>query len=324
MVCLALQFGLQPLFTKACIHENAHKPSLVLLCEIMKMFLALILLFLDPTCKKVLEKWSLRETFSKAGVPAAVYAFQNVCIQVSYQNTDPLTFNLLNQLKIVFTAIMVYVLLGKTQTGQQIIALFLLLVVGVVLCLPEGVLTGDIESSFAAIQGKNDFMYGIVPCLVASICSGFASAYSQMVMSGKGQRNAYLFSAELSFCSGLFLLAGNIYTSIINGNNGGSSSLSFSNFINISSLGSLALIPLMTNASGGIFVGQVTKHAGSVRKVFCVVAGIIVTAIARTLYYADPVDVKIYVAMPIVLVSLIMYNNATTNSKISPTKPKTD
>jgi UDP-sugar transporter A1/2/3 len=233
MVCLALQFGLQPLFTKACIHENAHKPSLVLLCEIMKMFLALILLFLDPTCKKVLEKWSLRETFSKAGVPAAVYAFQNVCIQVSYQNTDPLTFNLLNQLKIVFTAIMVYVLLGKTQTGQQIIALFLLLVVGVVLCLPEGVLTGDIESSFAAIQGKNDFMYGIVPCLVASICSGFASAYSQMVMSGKGQRNAYLFSAELSFCSGLFLLAGNIYTSIINGNNGGSSSLKFSNFINI-------------------------------------------------------------------------------------------
>ena len=31
------------------------------------------------------------------------------------------------------------------------------------------------------------------------------------------------------------------------------------------------LIPLLTNACGGIFVGQVTKHAGSVRKIFCVV-----------------------------------------------------
>ena len=47
MLCLALQFGLQPLFTQTCIDKNAHKPTLVLLCEIIKCIFAIILLFVD-------------------------------------------------------------------------------------------------------------------------------------------------------------------------------------------------------------------------------------------------------------------------------------
>ena len=42
MLCLALQFGLQPLFTQTCIDKNAHKPTLVLLCEIIKCIFAII------------------------------------------------------------------------------------------------------------------------------------------------------------------------------------------------------------------------------------------------------------------------------------------
>ena len=68
------------------------------------------------------------------------------------------------------------------------------------------------------------------------------------------------------------------------------------------------LIPLLTNASGGIFVGQVTKHAGSVRKIFCVVCGIITTAIGKFLYFNKPLTSDVYVAMPLVFVSLYLYN----------------
>jgi len=37
------------------------------------------------------------------------------------------------------------------------------------------------------------------------------------------------------------------------------------------------LLPIMTNACGGIIVGQVTKHAGSVRKGFALILGIVFT-----------------------------------------------
>ena len=118
MLCLALQFGLQPMFTQACIDKDAHKPTLVLLCEVLKCFFAILLLYTDggQSGKAARNKWSYVEALKCAGVPAAVYAFQNVCIQMAYQNMDPIVFNLLNQTKIVFTSIMVYVLLGKKQT----------------------------------------------------------------------------------------------------------------------------------------------------------------------------------------------------------------
>ena len=132
-------------------------------------------------------------------------------------------------------------------------------------------------------------MYGIVPCFAACVCSGFASAYSQMVMSGKAKRHAYLFSAELSLLSALVLLITNVVTlnfSTVAESTVGQSTWSY--VLNLEGMTLYVLIPLLTNASGGIFVGLVTKHAGSVRKIFCVVCGIITTAISKFLYFNKP------------------------------------
>ena len=121
MLCLSLQFGLQPLFTQTCIEKGSHKPTLVLLCEVLKCIFAITLLYVDggASGKEAMRRWSYKDALQCAGIPAAVYAFQNICIQMAYQNMDPILFNLLNQTKIVFTAIMVYVLMGKKQTFGQ-------------------------------------------------------------------------------------------------------------------------------------------------------------------------------------------------------------
>eukprot|EP00945_MAST-04E_sp_MAST-4E-sp1_P003473 g3473.t1 len=310
MVCLALQFGCQPLSTKAFVDPGAHKPTLVLLCEVLKAIFAIVLFCVDGDAtarRRALKNWSLLQTVTFAGVPAAVYAFQNIMIQIAYQNTDPLLFNLLNQTKIVFTAAMVYVLMGKTQSFGQCVALAMLVAVGVLLSLPED------ATDLLKVGTGNDFMNGIVPCLVACVCSGFASAYSQKVMSGTTKRNAYLFSAELSVCSSLVLVASNSYS--LFGRGGGAGFASSFNFLDLRGLTMMTLIPLVTNASGGIFVGQVTKHAGSVRKVFCVVGGIFTTAIVRLLLFDDPVNPKIFACIPVVLFSLILYNRSATRQK---------
>ena len=43
----------------------------------------------------------------------ARYAFQNIMLQIAYANMDGLTFNLLNQTKILFTAVCLYLVVGN-------------------------------------------------------------------------------------------------------------------------------------------------------------------------------------------------------------------
>jgi len=325
MLCLALQFGLQPLFTQTCIDKNAHKPTLVLLCEIIKCIFAIILLFVDggSSGKAAIQQWSYIDALKCAGVPAAIYAFQNVCIQMAYQNMDPIIFNLLNQTKIVFTAIMVYVLLGKKQTFGQCIALLMLMITGVLLSIPK-----DDNNNVNNVE--NDFLYGIVPCLLACMCSGFASAYSQMIMSGQTKRNSYLFSAELSFISAMILFVTNLI--MLNTSSPLTTTTSTTSFIfiftssivNLNGMTLYVMIPLLTNACGGIFVGQVTKHAGSVRKIFCVVCGIIMTAVSKYFYFNKPITNDVYVAMPLVFISLYIYNASVNKQKKDLKKKKDD
>ena len=52
-------------------------------------------------------------------MPAVVYSIQNVAIQVGYQHTSGMLFNLLNQTKTIFTAVMIYVLIGTRPSPRQ-------------------------------------------------------------------------------------------------------------------------------------------------------------------------------------------------------------
>jgi UDP-sugar transporter A1/2/3 len=46
-------------------------------------------------------------------------------------------------------------------------------------------------------------------------------------------------------------------------------------------------IPIVTNASGGIVVGLVTKHAGAVRKGFALIFGLILSGILQNYFLSD-------------------------------------
>ena len=201
MALLALQFGLQPLFAKKYISPEADKVSLVLLCELAKIVVAAVLLVTEGggEGRSAMRSWRLGDSLASGAVPAAIYAVQNVCIQVGYQNLSGLLFNLLNQTKILFTAVMVYAFMGRVQSGPQVASLLLVLCVGVVLSLPEGgvgsIFGGADDSDDSDDSGGGgDFWLGIVPTLAASLLSGVASGWSQRVMQGKARRHAYLFS----------------------------------------------------------------------------------------------------------------------------------
>jgi solute carrier family 35 (UDP-sugar transporter), member A1/2/3 len=117
------------------------------------------------------------------------------------------------------------------------------------------------------------FTQGVAPLLLASFISGLAGALSQKNLQAVGGgRNPYLFSMELCAAS-ILLLAFSLVLSpdgqsiVQHGYWHGWTPSTF--------------IPIATNSAGGIIVGLVTKHAGSVRKGFALIFGIFLSGLIQ-------------------------------------------
>ena len=132
-----------------------------------------------------------------SGLPAVLYAVQNIFLLLSYDNLAAVEFNVINQTKTVSAAVFCFGLLGRKQTPIQMAAL-LMLGVGAI-CI-EGTLdvAGMAESLYKTgglglgnNQGvefdANRMFKGVVPCLIASGISGLAGAITQKILqAGKG------------------------------------------------------------------------------------------------------------------------------------------
>ncbi|KAF2284047.1 hypothetical protein GH714_018500 [Hevea brasiliensis] len=223
----------------------------VLTCEIAKVICALILMAKNGSLKKLSNEWTLVGSLTASGLPAAIYAVQNSLLQISYKNLDSLTFSMLNQTKIFFTALFTFIILRQKQSIQQIGALFLLIMAAVLLSVGEGSSKGSSSSNPDQI-----LFYGIVPVLVASVLSGLASALCQWASQVK-KHSSYLMTVEMSIVGSLCLLVSTTKSP------DGEAIRRYGFFHGWTPL---TMIPVIANSLGGILVGLVTSHAGGVRK----------------------------------------------------------
>jgi UDP-sugar transporter A1/2/3 len=259
--------------------------------------------------------WSIKTWIALAGLPAFLYTIQNVAALMAYQNLEALTFNVLNQTKILSAALSCYFIMGKRQSRTQVISLCILILSTLVI---EEILTPSAIVSIVSMRGgapafglqnafkgmtgassslgaKRHVTHGVVPLLVASLISGMAGALTQKNLQGSQggtlilrkrgtsnetppvsrlPRNAYLFSMEMNVASVILLLASLILSpdgrTIIR-----SPRTFFSNWT------PETFIPVITNSIGGILVGLVTKHAGSVRKGFALIFGLLLSGMLQ-------------------------------------------
>lgn len=100
---LALQFGLQPLLASKFTSGQVSKASVVIATELTKIWIATIFIFMGPSRerKEIFEKWTLMDSLKIAALPAVMYAIQNLLVQYAYKMLDSMTFNLLNQTKVM-------------------------------------------------------------------------------------------------------------------------------------------------------------------------------------------------------------------------------
>lgn len=84
---------------------EAHKTLIVIVTELCKIVLAAlsILIFSSPKERsQIFLDYSFLDSLKVAALPATLYAIQNVLTQYAYDGLSSLTFNLLNQTKVIF------------------------------------------------------------------------------------------------------------------------------------------------------------------------------------------------------------------------------
>lgn len=295
MGLLALQFGIQPMLVRNFTPRGICKSSVVLTQEIFKFGLASIA-YLSTTNEesRTLDRahLTLKSWLTMAGLPACLYTIQNLMSLMAYQNLEALTFNILNQTKILSAALCCYFIMGKKQSIIQSLSLVLLLLSALVIeqvVTVSSLLSGSVVDSVKGVWGvlgsggseafSTRFTYGVVPVLVASFLSGLNGALTQRNLQGsiaqkRRPKNSYMFSMELCAASSAVLLLSLLVS------RDGKMIASNGFFHNWQS--PKVLIPIVTNSLGGILVGLVTKHAGSVRKGFALIFGIFVSGLLQS------------------------------------------
>lgn len=201
--------------------------------------------------------------------------------------------------------------MGRRQSVAQVFSLVLLLLSALVMeriVSVENVFYFEESLELPNLRSTH-WTQGVAPILLASLISGLSGALSQKNLQAHGGgRNPYLFSMELCAASSLILIGSFFFSS---------------DGIEIARAGfwngwtPLTWIPITTNAMGGIIVGLVTKHAGSVRKGFALIFGMLISGLTQA-WLQPNVGVSKEQALGGCLAALSLYIHST-----NPPSPKT-
>jgi|AntRauTorckE5430_2_1112549.scaffolds.fasta_scaffold09314_2 UDP-sugar transporter A1/2/3 len=313
---LALNYSIMPRISKKCVHPKANKKSLALVEEMVKLSMGIGGFLITDNLSSI-KNWTLQSSLIAAGLPSALYAIQGVFTYTAYQNLDSVTFNGLTQMKTLSAALCCYLVLGKVQSSTQLIALALLSITPWVF---EGKFTKILTRNQNEVKNvavndvdlKKRFVWGIVPCLGATLLSGLAGAFSQkslQMVVGSMERNAYFYSAEISLCTAVCLFGSMGLERLQLKRGTGAIETIKENPAGIKKAGYFdywswkTFIPITVKATGGILTALVHKQSGSVMKGFSLVLGLVISALLQTILDGEDLTMSQIFGTALILLS---------------------
>eukprot|EP01084_Bolivina_argentea_P248241 415215_1 len=299
---VSFQVGIQPFLTEKYVPRNGIKSSIVIIQEIVKAICCFIVLIVSGNLFNVMSQWTYHSSLRVALIPAIIYCLQNVLAYYAYLQLDPLTYNLSkNQSKIIFSAIFLKLILNKTPTVRQLIALLILVISSIMLTID---INNNNSSQTVANNQKQNLIHGLLAVVLSSTMSGLAAALSQKALQAhKYPRNSLFFGIEMAIYGCMF----SVFRLFIE------HKLDVLDGTVIAKHGFLynfkitALIPISVNAIGGIGIGLIMKYTSVIHQSYAMIFGILLSGILRSLVYFTPISNIMKVAMLLVMVSF--YSN---------------
>jgi len=290
LIIIALQFGVQPLLAKNCVAPGTLTSSLVFSTEFVKVVACIFIL---SGRSHVFRTWNPREALVAAGLPSVTYVVQNYCIQTAYQNLEPVVFNVLNQTKVLFTALFAYLIVSRKQSRIQCLALAMVTVAAVLVSMPSDSSAKGNPNK----KGKAEPIIGIGCALAAAALSGIGSGITEWATRTK-RRDNYLQSLEMSSIGCLIVL--------VNLSLGLADDRAWREGL-FTKWTWLTLVPVLSQGLAGIIVGIITKIAGGVQKILATISGLCLTCLLQQIIYGMQLSAGTLLGVPFVAIGIYLH-----------------
>ncbi|KAK3368763.1 nucleotide-sugar transporter-domain-containing protein [Podospora didyma] len=270
----------------------------VLLVEVIKLLASLTLAIHDlrnthPEAKAseiptLLSRSIFASDSWKLIVPAALYTLQNSLVYVAISNLDAVTFQVTYQLKILTTVLFSILLLGRSISLRQWLAL-ILLTLGVALVQVSGPLAAEDwkERLTSLIRGGrvldthvSSGFKGLMAVIAASLTSGLTCVYfEKLVKDSLASVSLWTRNVQLSFFS-LFpaLFIGVLWQD--------GAAISRNGFF--AGYNPMVWLTIALQAFGGLVVAVCIAYADNVAKNFAASLSIVVSYVATAIMFRTP------------------------------------
>merc|ERR1711865_593162 len=287
-------------YTRTIDSERQYLTSTaVVLGEVFKLIVSgMLVLQQEGTLMKMFA--DPREV-AKSSVPALLYLLQNNLQYIAVSNLQPATYQVTYQLKILSTAVLSVIMLKKSLSRDQWIAL---------LVLTGGVITVQFAEYLASVGGTAvkasetlNPTLGVTCTLIATLSSGLAGVYFEYVIKGGDG------VAKLSVWERNFQLAG---FSVLIGLGG--LLVHPTDYAVVSTKGffhgytSLTFFNVFIQSCGGIIIAFVIKHADNILKNFATAFSLVFSCLFSFLLFNMSVSGLFMLGVVMVLFATSLYS----------------
>lgn len=269
--------------------------SVALLIELLKLVISGVLFMKELKSSNKCIQYPSGKHIALYSVPAFLYMVNNNLVTHSQNHMDPATFHMLNNLKIVATAVLYRIVIKKHLTLKRWLSVFILFMAGL---LHSG---SGLKSDF---EGSSNELFitwtGIYVVSTYCLTSAFAGVYTEAVLKNYGSVSIHL--QNLIMYSFGVITNGLVYVSVHF-----STQNSTSSFFEGFSVSTWLII--LTQSINGISISFVMKHASNITRLFVIGSSILLTSVLSFLVLGIQLNLLFYASFMITVYALYLYNS---------------
>lgn len=315
VLLLSVQVALQPILTRyyygiAGGSGKCNKLGLILGQEVIKSLICFAVLLSKGTWWQEWRNWSLRRSLEIGGVLSMLYVVQHYLMQLAYQSLTPTKFNIINQTKTFWTAVLLYFKMQKRQSVPQILSLSALILASVLLVSQneDGSENDSLFAGLSSLLSSSTLQFGVIPCALASFLSAYSGIVAQIQLQ-RHNRDTYLFSLELGVYMCFVVALLHTLQSSLASLFADSSAASLFAIDTNPWCGGYVIVPMITNSIGAILVGLLLKYSSGEAKGFALALGIAMTGVFESMLMTEAQVSRVtWLTLPVVAIAMLVHS----------------